>query len=72
MVYLPRGLAHGFQTLTNNTELHYLMSAVFRPESARGVRWNDPALGIAWPECSHRLISPRDQSFPDLVPCAAC
>jgi dTDP-4-dehydrorhamnose 3,5-epimerase len=72
MVYIPRGLAHGFQTLTDNTELHYLMSAVFHPEAARGVRWDDPALGIAWPECPHRIISPRDQNFPDLVPCTAC
>jgi dTDP-4-dehydrorhamnose 3,5-epimerase len=71
MVYIPRGLAHGFQTLVDHTELHYLMSTTFRPESARGVRWDDPALGIPWPDCPHRIISPRDQNFPDLVPCAA-
>ena len=71
MVYVPRGLAHGFQTLVDNTELHYLMSEVFHPASARGVRWDDPALGIVWPDCPRRTISARDQNFPDLVPCAA-
>jgi len=70
MVYIPRGLAHGFQTLVDRTELHYLMSTVFRPESARGVRWDDPGLGITWPYWPRRIISPRDQNYPDLMPCA--
>jgi dTDP-4-dehydrorhamnose 3,5-epimerase len=66
-VFVPRGLAHGFQTLSDATELHYLMSTPFHPESARGVRWNDPALGIEWPETPERIMSTRDQEWPDLT-----
>src|SRR5262245_20735946 len=71
-LYVPRGFAHGFQTLADDSELLYLMSEVYYPECARGVRWDDPALGIEWPECPGRVIAPRDRSFPDLVPCGAC
>ena len=65
-VYIPGGFAHGFQTLAAGTELFYQMSAFYVPEAARGVRWDDPALGIAWPPCESRVIAPRDLSFPDL------
>lgn len=67
-VYIPGGCAHGYQTLTDDTELVYLMSEFYHPESARGVRWDDPAVGIEWPECPERIIAPRDRSFPDLPP----
>ena len=67
-VFIPGGFAHGFQTLADNTELFYHMSAVYHPESARGVRWDDPAFGIAWPPCAARVIAPRDLSFPDFRP----
>jgi dTDP-4-dehydrorhamnose 3,5-epimerase len=63
-VYIPRGFAHGFQTLTDDTELHYLMSTPFHLDAARGLRWNDPALGIRWPEVAVRIISERDQLWP--------
>ena len=65
-VYIPGGFAHGFQTLAAGTELFYQMSAVYVPHAARGARWDDPALGIVWPECEARVIASRDQSFPDL------
>lgn len=65
-VYIPGGFAHGFQTLAAGTELFYQMSAVYVPEAARGARWDDPALGVAWPACESRVIAPRDLSFPDL------
>jgi dTDP-4-dehydrorhamnose 3,5-epimerase len=65
-VYIPGGCAHGFQTLVDGTELFYQMSAFYAPESARGARWDDPALGIAWPPCDARVIAPRDLSFPGL------
>lgn len=65
-VYIPAGCAHGFQTLADDTELFYQMSAFYVPEAARGARWNDPALGIEWPACENRVISERDCSFPDL------
>lgn len=67
-VYIPGGCAHGYQTLADDTELLYQMSEFYYPESARGVRWDDPALGIEWPECSDRIIAPRDRAFPDLPP----
>ena len=46
MAYAPEGCAHGFLTLADDTEVFYQMSQVYNPESARGVRWNDPAFGI--------------------------
>ncbi len=65
MLYIPEGVAHGFQTLTDNTELFYQISEFYDAESARGVRWDDPAFGIAWPHEEQRIISLRDQSYPD-------
>ncbi len=67
MVYVPEGCAHGFQTLADNTEVFYQMSELYRPEYARGVRWDDPAFGIRWPD-GERIISARDRSYPDFVP----
>jgi dTDP-4-dehydrorhamnose 3,5-epimerase len=68
MLYVPEGFAHGFQTLTDDAEILYLMGQMYHPEAARGLRWNDPALGIVWPECERRIISARDRDFPDFVP----
>jgi dTDP-4-dehydrorhamnose 3,5-epimerase len=65
--YIPAGFAHGFQTLTDDTELLYHISQPFRPESARGVRWNDRDLAIAWPPASERILSERDASLPFLA-----
>lgn len=64
MLYIPPGFAHGFQTLADDTEVFYQMSQVFSPEHARGVRWNDPAFSIAWPE-DERIILDRDAKYPD-------
>jgi dTDP-4-dehydrorhamnose 3,5-epimerase len=66
-VYVPAGCAHGFLTLQDQTEALYQMSAPFHPESARGVRWNDPAFGITWP-LAIDVISCRDASWPDYRP----
>lgn len=65
-LYIPEGFAHGFQTLEDDTEVFYQMSQFYAAEHARGVRWNDPAFGIAWPE-AERIIIERDQSYPDFV-----
>jgi dTDP-4-dehydrorhamnose 3,5-epimerase len=65
-VYIPAGFAHGFQTLTDGTELFYQMSEFYHPDLARGARWDDPALGIEWPATTRRIITERDLSFPDL------
>jgi len=66
-LYVPEGVAHGFQTLVDGTEVWYQMSARYVPEAARGVRWDDPLFAIAWP---HRppIIIERDAAFPDFVP----
>jgi dTDP-4-dehydrorhamnose 3,5-epimerase len=64
MLYVPRGVAHGFQTLEDDTEVFYQMSHRYSPESARGVRWNDPVFAIKWP-LAVTSISERDQSYPD-------
>jgi dTDP-4-dehydrorhamnose 3,5-epimerase len=64
MLYIPAGFAHGFQTLEDDTEVSYQMSEFYRPESACGVRWNDPAFNIAWP-IRPPIILERDASYPD-------
>ena len=66
MLYIPEGLAHGFQTLEDHTEVFYQMSEFHAPASARGVRWNDPAFGIEWPPAV-RIIAERDQNHADFV-----
>jgi dTDP-4-dehydrorhamnose 3,5-epimerase len=67
-LYLPAGLAHGFQTLTDDCEVQYLMGQVHVPEAAHGVRWDDPAFAIAWPQPhGPRTISARDARWPDFV-----
>lgn len=66
MLYIPKGFAHGFQTLLDETEVFYQMSQVFSPQHSRGVRWNDPAFSIEWPE-DERIILERDQDYPDFV-----
>jgi dTDP-4-dehydrorhamnose 3,5-epimerase len=64
MLYIPEGLAHGFQTLADSTEVSYQMSEFFAPECARGARWNDPAFGITWP-LPNPIMNDRDRSYPD-------
>ena len=64
MLYVPDGLAHGFQTLADGTEVSYQMSQVYVPDATRGVRWDDPAFDIEWPEAD-RLISEKDRRYPD-------
>ena len=67
ILYIPKGFAHGFQTLTDDTELLYHISEPFRPEYARGVRWNDAALAIDWPTVDERILSDRDMALPFLA-----
>ena len=65
MLYVPEGFAHGFQTLDDDTEVFYLMSEFYHPECGRGVRWDDPAFGITWPQSDRRIISDTDNAYPD-------
>ena len=62
-LFVPEGCAHGFLTLEDETEVFYTISAPYVPEAGRGVRWNDPAFGIAWPG-EVRVIHPRDAGYP--------
>ncbi|MBI5801717.1 MAG: dTDP-4-dehydrorhamnose 3,5-epimerase [Verrucomicrobia bacterium] len=64
-LYVPEGCAHGFQTLADDTEILYQISAPWQSASARGVRWNDPAFGIAWPLAGEALLNDRDRDLPD-------
>lgn len=66
LMYVPRGFAHGFLTLEDNSTVHYHISDYFAPDSARGLRWDDPALAIQWP-CKPALMSERDASYPSLL-----
>ncbi len=64
-LYIPAGLAHGFQTLTDGCEVLYQMGHHYVPDAARGVRCDDPAFGIRWPvPPGERIVSERDRSFP--------
>jgi dTDP-4-dehydrorhamnose 3,5-epimerase len=65
MVYIPEGCAHGFLTLADESEVFYQMSEFYAPESARGVRWDDPAFRIDWPG-KVEVISERDRTYPDI------
>jgi dTDP-4-dehydrorhamnose 3,5-epimerase len=67
MVYAPEGLAHGFQTLTDDAEVAYQMSVPYHREAERGVRYDDPAFAIQWP-LPVRVISSKDAAWPEFVP----
>jgi dTDP-4-dehydrorhamnose 3,5-epimerase len=67
MIYIPAGLAHGFLTLTPDTEIFYQMSAFYVPDAGIGLRYDDPGIGIDWPE-RPRIVSPRDRNYPDWTP----
>ncbi|HXT71675.1 MAG TPA: dTDP-4-dehydrorhamnose 3,5-epimerase [Vicinamibacterales bacterium] len=68
MLYLPVGCAHGYQTLVDDTDVLYFVSAPYSPPHQRGVRWNDPALGIQWPLGPPTSINERDATYPLLDP----
>jgi dTDP-4-dehydrorhamnose 3,5-epimerase len=65
MLYVPEGCAHGFQTLEDDTEIYYVMFGEYSADHARGVRWNDPAVKIAWP-IENPTLSEKDRSLPTM------
>ncbi len=67
MLFVPRGFAHGFLTLKENTEAFYLVTEFYGPEQERGIRWNDPKFNIQWP-IEPLIISEKDQKHPDFDP----
>jgi dTDP-4-dehydrorhamnose 3,5-epimerase len=66
-VYIPSGVAHGFQTLADGTELAYHISAAYAPGAQDGVRFDDPDLAIAWPDPQGAIVSERDRGLPALA-----
>jgi len=66
-LYLPRGVAHGYQTLSDDADVLYLISAPYAPNHQRGVRWNDPAFSIDWPLGAPTMINARDAGYADFV-----
>jgi dTDP-4-dehydrorhamnose 3,5-epimerase len=67
---MSEGFAHGYQTLEDHSEVHYQATAPYTPDANRGVRWDDPAFAIDWPDPPHglRIVSARDRAFPDYSP----
>lgn len=64
-IYIPAGFAHGFQTLTPETEVLYEMTAKYEPRASLGFLWSDPFINIEWPIISNRLIGDRDLGYPN-------
>ncbi|MGW8958250.1 dTDP-4-dehydrorhamnose 3,5-epimerase [Paenibacillus sp. NPDC055715] len=62
-LYVPKGFAHGYLTITDNASIHYMVSENYTPSHESGVRWNDQAFGIKWPEVEHLIISKKDESW---------
>jgi dTDP-4-dehydrorhamnose 3,5-epimerase len=65
-MYVPRGCAHGFQTLTDDALVLYQIAGEYRPEAARGIRWDDAAIRVEWP-LPVTVISAADRAWPDVV-----
>ena len=65
-LYIPKGFAHGFQALSDNVEVGYLISVPYSPSAARGIRYDDPTVGIPWP-IAVSVISEKDRTWPELV-----
>jgi dTDP-4-dehydrorhamnose 3,5-epimerase len=64
-LYIPAGFAHGFQTLCDSAEIVYQISTEYQPGAAKGIRWNDPAFAIRWPNSQAPIMSERDRRYPD-------
>jgi dTDP-4-dehydrorhamnose 3,5-epimerase len=67
MLFVPKGFAHGFMTLEENTEAFYLVTEFYSPEHERGIRYNDPRFGIKWP-MEPAIISDKDKNHLDFNP----
>jgi dTDP-4-dehydrorhamnose 3,5-epimerase len=66
-IYVPRGFAHGFLTLSDGVIASYKQTEHFDPKHERGLAWDDPAIGIAWPLGDPPIISTKDQAWPHVV-----
>ena len=61
MLYVPKGFAHGYLSLKNNTAVFYQISEFYHPECERTIRWDDPTFGIKWPIMSEYIVSEKDR-----------
>jgi dTDP-4-dehydrorhamnose 3,5-epimerase len=66
MLYIPKGFAHGYQTLADDTSVQYFVSAFYAPGSEKGYRYDDPAFAIAWPDPDTPTVSEKDRAWPYL------
>lgn len=66
-LYVPEGVAHGFQTLRDDSEMSYHISTAYVPEAQAGLRWDDKTIGISWPMPHKAIVSDRDRALPDLA-----
>ena len=71
MLYVPENFANGYQALSDNTEVFYMVSQFYSPDSEKGIRYNDPAFNIEWPLKDDVVISEKDSSWPDYSPLTA-
>lgn len=67
MLYVPENFAHGYLTLTDDSEVFYHVSQFYSPDHERGIRWDDPVLAIDWPIDRNLIISEKDNSWPDFT-----
>jgi dTDP-4-dehydrorhamnose 3,5-epimerase len=67
LLYVPEGFAHGYQALTDDSEVLYLVTQFYAPDHEAAIRWNDPSIGIRWP-LPDPILSPKDAAHPDFVP----
>ncbi len=65
MVYVPKGFAHGYMALADDTEVLYQVSEFYTPAAERGIRWNDPLFNIEWPAMEKIILSEKDGTWPD-------
>lgn len=68
MLYIPCGFLHGFQTLEDDTTVFYQVAGTYKPDLEQGARFDDPAFNIGWPEAATRVLSPKDQQWPNFQP----
>lgn len=67
LLYVPEGFAHGYQALTDDSELLYMVTQFYAPDHEDAIRWNDPSIGIRWP-LPDPILSPKDAAHPDFAP----
>ena len=70
-IHVPAGCAHGIQTLEDDTEMLYMVSSCYNAAAEGGIRWNDPFFGVEWPDVGQRIVSEKDQLWPDFKPAEA-